>query len=152
MQTLNTARTSHRFWLQSAAALSVAAGIFHMVAAPAYFQVWVGYGLFFALAVAAQWMYATMLWHHLSLWGDRPKPAWLWPGLIGNALIIGLWLLTRTAGIPFFGPQAWQVQPVGQLDLLAVIAELIVIGGLASLLPEHQAETPPQRLTGRVAR
>ena len=134
MQTQRTAPAAAALWVQGAAALSLAAGLIHMLATPPYFALWVGYGLFFAVAVTAQLAYAVLLWTYHTLWQDRPHRAWLWAGIVSNGLIIGLWLLTRTVGIPVFGPQAWQVQPVGVLDLLSVVFEAGLIGCLAMIL------------------
>jgi hypothetical protein len=105
-----------------------------MAAAPAFFTIWAGYGFFFVTAVTAQLAFAVTLWVFPSLWRDNPHPALLWAGLLGNALIVLLWLFTRTAGIPFAGPRAGEVLGVGVLDVLAVLLELGVIGAVALLL------------------
>ena len=42
--------------------------------------------------------------------------------------------LTRTLGIPFFGPAAGEVQPVGLPDLVATLIEVALIGHLLVLL------------------
>jgi hypothetical protein len=134
MQTQRAAPTAAALWVQGAAALSLAAGFVHMLATPPYFDLWVGYGMFFVVAVTAQLSYAVVLWMYHTLWHDHPHRAWLWAGIVGNGLIIALWLFTRLVGIPVLGPQAWQVQPVGVLDLLAVIFEAGLIVCLVMLL------------------
>jgi hypothetical protein len=60
----------------------------------------------------------------------------LWLGIAGNGLIVILWVITRTVGIPFFGPMAGMVLPVGLLDGLAQILEVTQILHLAVLLAE----------------
>lgn len=44
-----------------------------------------------------------------------------------------LWLVTRTSGIPLFGPHAGDVEEVGALDLACTLAEVCVIVGLGAL-------------------
>ena len=45
-----------------------------------------------------------------------------------------MYLLTRTAGIPFFGPHAGEVEGVGVADLSATVVELALVGVLGALL------------------
>jgi hypothetical protein len=139
MQSFSASPARAGLWLPGAALLSLFAGFIHLLAAPPYFDIWVGYGLFFALAVTAQMTFAVILWIYHTVWRVRPAAAWLWAGLIGNGLIVLLWAYTRTLGIPPLGPQAGLVLPVGALDLLAVAAEVGVIGCLALLLRQRQA-------------
>jgi hypothetical protein len=141
MRTQRAAPSAAALWVQGAAGLSLAAGFIHMLATPPYFELWVGYGMFFVLAVTAQMSYAVLLWMYHTLWQDQPHRAWLWAGIIGNGLIIALWLFTRVVGVPVFGPQAWQVQPVGVLDLLAVIFEAGLIACLVMLLRSQSDDT-----------
>jgi uncharacterized protein (DUF305 family) len=47
--------------------------------------------------------------------------------------VVVLWLVTRTSGIPFFGPHAWEVEAAGTLDLAATAAELALVFVLAGL-------------------
>ncbi len=140
MQPLPASAARHDFWLQSAAVLSLAAGLVHILAAPPYFDIWVGYGLFFALAITAQMTLAVVLWVYATVWDDRPRPGWLWAGILGNGLIVALWLYTRTLGIPPIGPQAGLVLPVGALDLLSVVAEIGII--LSLLVAARRADLP----------
>jgi hypothetical protein len=121
-------------WLYAASLLSLGAAAVHIAAAAAYFSTWAGYGFFFVLAVTAQITFAVVLWVYPSLWADSPHPPLLWAGILGNGLIVALWLVTRTIGIPFAGPQAWEIQPVGALDLLSVVLELGLIAVVVILL------------------
>lgn len=54
-------------------------------------------------------------------------------GIVGNLAIIVLYLLTRTARIPFFGPQAGEVEGVGPLDISASVSEVALVAVLAAL-------------------
>jgi hypothetical protein len=64
---------------------------------PEHFEEWWGYGLFFLIVTIAQALYAVILLR----W---PGQGLLLAGIAGNSAIILLYLLTRTVGIPFFGP------------------------------------------------
>ncbi|MDQ3793057.1 MAG: hypothetical protein M3341_10570 [Actinomycetota bacterium] len=48
--------------------------------------------------------------------------------------MVTLYVATRTAGIPFFGPHAWEVEEVSVIDATATAAELALIVVLVSLL------------------
>lgn len=51
----------------------------------------------------------------------------------GNALLIGLWAISRTTGLPF-GPSAGSPEATGAIDLLATLLEAgIVVGSLVLL-------------------
>ena len=54
-------------------------------------------------------------------------------GAIANASILGLYLLTRTVGIPL-GPGSGSVESVGIVDVAAKTAELLAVAGLVVLL------------------
>ena len=66
---------------------------------PEHFEEWWGYGAFFVVAAAAQILYVPIV----LLW---PTQIVLLGGIAGNLAIVMLYLLTRTVGIPLFGPEA----------------------------------------------
>ena len=115
-------------WLGHAIALSAIAGFIHILATPSHFEEWVGYGLFFIIAAAAQAIYAVMLLF------KGPERRLLYAGIIGNGLIIALYLVTRTVGVPVFGPEAGEVEPFGVMDVISKIVELGLIVSLVMLL------------------
>ena len=121
-------------WILAAAGLSALAGFIHILVTPDHFEEWIGYGLFFLIASAAQLMYALLLLAHGA---NRDL---LLAGIIGNALIIGLWLVTRTIGIPFFGPEAGEVEAFGLLDNVSKIIEGALIVSLLILRRASGAE------------
>jgi hypothetical protein len=43
-----------------------------------------------------------------------------------NAAVIGLWLVTRTTGLPV-GPEPWEAEAVGTADLLCSGLEAVVV-------------------------
>lgn len=116
-------------WLYAAAALSGLAGFVHIIAAPEHFDAWLGYGMFFVIASACQFLYAVMLVAY-----QPPSREVLWTGILGNAAIIALWAATRFIGIPFFGPEAGRTEAIRFLDLFSVTVEVALIVCAARLL------------------
>src|SRR5215216_5695045 len=100
-----------------AAALSLIAALMHVWAMPEHFEEWWGYGIFFLIAATAQACYGLALLR-------RPGRSLLLLGAAGNLSIVFLWAVTRTVGIPLFGPHAGEVESVGVVDLSATVAEL----------------------------
>ncbi len=113
--------------LYAAAVFSLLAAMIHLWVMPEHFEEWWGYGAFFLVSAVAQGLYCAALLR----WPRRPL---LLLGIGGNLSIIALYLLTRTAGIPFFGPHAGEVEGIGMLDLSATAAELALTGTLGALL------------------
>jgi hypothetical protein len=121
-----------------AGGLSLAAGAVHGVVAPGHFAEWWGYGLFFVAATLAQMVLGLAL---LTDAVNPPDagPSWVslwrgmvWAGIVGNLLIIALYAVTRTVGIPLLGPEAGRVEPVGFLDVVSLVCEVAVIALLAA--------------------
>jgi manganese oxidase len=114
-----------------AAALSLIAALTHAWATFEHFEEWWGYGTFFLIAAAAQACYALALLR-------RPGRSLLLLGVVVNLAIVSLWAVTRTVGIPFFGPHAGEVERVGVMDLSAAVAELALVTLLIALLSVAQ--------------
>lgn len=129
-QTLNSYSQPdlHGRWFMAAIVLSAIASGLHVLATPEHFEEWVGYGLVFLVMAGAQAVYAVLL---LFL---GPRRWLLWAGIIGNGLIIGLYVVTRTVGIPLFGPEAGEVESVSLLDATSKLTELALMVCLARLL------------------
>lgn len=116
-----------------AAGLSAAASTLHGLAAPDHFNEWWGYAAFFVMAAVAQMGYAVILlispWRYDATGGirtdggiDVARISYLL-GTAGNAAIVALYVVTRTVGIPFFGPEAGEVEPVGAIDVISKVTE-----------------------------
>lgn len=126
--------------LQGTAGLSIAAAFVHGLVTPDHFEEWWGYGLFFMVTALIQLFYGLLLvfqpWQPDPIRGIKGFPAhWLYlAGIIGNALIVILYIITRTSGIPFFGPEAGEVESVTLLSLLSKITEIGLVIGLFILL------------------
>ena len=82
----------------------------------------------FVLVAAAQGLYGP------ALIRSPRRPVLLLTGVGGNLAIIVLYLVTRTVGVPFFGPHAGEVEEVGVIDLAATLAEVALVVALAALL------------------
>jgi hypothetical protein len=113
--------------LCAGAALSLLAGLLHLWVTPEHFEEWWGYGAFFLVAGAAQILYAPIV---LLL----PTRIVLLMGIVGHLTIVVLYLLTRTVGIPLFGPEAGEVEGVGFVDVCATVSELGIAVALGPAL------------------
>ena len=124
-----------------AATLSLVAAALHAGLVDEHLREWWGYGLFFVAASVAQGAYGLVLfalpaqpaswapadWHR---WRRRLFAA----GLGGNLVVIALYVVTRTVGVPFAGPAAGEVEPVRGVDLVTKGVELALVACLAWLL------------------
>jgi hypothetical protein len=113
--------------LYAAAALSLVAALIHLWVMPEHFEEWWGYGAFFLFSTVAQALYVPLLLR----WPNRTV---LLLGIGGNLAIASLYLLTRTVGIPFFGPHAGALEGVNFTDLCATTSELGIIVALGVVL------------------
>ncbi|MDP9439356.1 MAG: hypothetical protein M3P49_11525 [Actinomycetota bacterium] len=116
-----------RLILYAAAALSLVAALIHLWVMPEHFREWWGYGAFFLASALAQVLYVPLLL-------GRPSRGILLLGIGGNLAIVSLYLLTRTVGIPLFGPHAGEVEGAGFMDLCATTSELGIAAALGALL------------------
>src|SRR5215212_4296850 len=73
------------------ALLSAGAATIHLAAASSHFREWWAFGVFFVGSGVAQ-----LVWALLTV--RSPTPIVWWSGVLGNAAIIALWVLTRTVG------------------------------------------------------
>ncbi len=113
--------------LYAAAAFSLLA-VIHFWATPEHFEEWWGYGAFLLFSAVAQGFYSA------ALLLRRPSRPLLLLGVGGNLSIVALYLVTKTVGIPFFGPHAGEVEGVGVADLFATAAELALVAALGAVL------------------
>jgi len=82
-------------------------------------------GAFFAVAGGCQALWALVVLR----WPTRPL---LVVGAVGNGLIIIVWLLSRTRGLPL-GPDAGSAEPVAFPDVVATAYELLIVVGCGLL-------------------
>ena len=119
---------------------SLGSAAVHAYLAPGHAEEWWGYGLFFGLAALAQ----VILGLALLTRAVNPKdsgPRWAdvrrglyWLGLGGTLALLAIYAVSRTVGVPFFGPEAGEVEPVEPVDLLAKVLEVAAAVALVQLL------------------
>src|SRR5260370_11990484 len=80
----------------------------------------------------------------------RPSRWWLWLGVAGNALILLVYVASRTVGLPI-GPDVSHAEPAGALDIVSVILEVALIAGCAALLWWPSLADRPVRRRGPLA-
>ena len=121
------ATESQRRVFPAVAALSLLAALIHLWVMPEHFKEWWGYGAFFLVAAVAQVLYVPLLMR----WPNRTV---LLLGIAGNSAIVLLYLFTRVVGIPLFGPEVWEVEGVGIIDVCATISEAAIVVALGGLV------------------
>ena len=116
---------THALHLPLAVVASAAAAGVHAAMGPAHLRVAPALGLFFVMTTLLQLAWAAAVLH-------RPTRGLLQAGIVLNLGLVGLWLLTRTWGLPLGllpAPEA-----VGPWDLAAATWELLVVAASAALL------------------
>ena len=87
---------------------------------------------------------AQLVWGAVTL-VQAPR-WWLTLGMLGNAVVVATWVVSRTVGLPF-GEFAGDILLVGFPDTLATIFEAVVVVGAAGLAVRGSA---PARSAARV--
>ena len=142
--TRSTSATARPYFAAGLAALSAGAAAIHFAVVFEHFSEYVLYGVFFLIISWAQ-----AIWAAVVLW--RPSRPWLWLGIAGNAIILAVYLASRTTGLPF-GPDNGHTEPFGALDVVSAILEFALIAGCAALLWRPSlADRPVRRRTGFAA-
>ena len=118
----------------AAALLSAGAAAIHAAVAGPHYREYVPFGLLFVATALGQ-----AAWSALVL--TAPSRRLLAVGAVGNAGVVGVWLASRTTGLPF-GPHAWQPEAVTALDLAATGFEGGVVLACGALLLAGRPERP----------
>ena len=110
----------------SLAALSMAAAAIHFAVMGEHFAEYVAFGVFFSVVawLQALWAVGVIV---------RPSRRLLLVGLAGNALVILVWLISRTTGLPI-GPEAGVPEPAAFVDVTSTILEVAIVVGTVMLL------------------
>lgn len=116
--------------------LSAGAAVVHFVVAPEHFGEDVRFGLFFVIVATLQ-----LAWGAAIIAGD--SKALYVGGAGGNALVLAVWVASRTTGLPF-GPHAGLPDPIGLLDGLASGYEAALVAGSLYALGRAGAVLPPR--------
>ena len=108
------------------ATLSMAAAAIHFAVMGEHFAEYLAFGVFFSVVAWAQaiWAVGVIL---------QPSRSLLVVGLVGNALVVLVWLASRTIGLPI-GPEAGAAEPAAFVDVLSTILEIAIVAGAAGLL------------------
>ena len=83
--------------------------------------------MFFLVAGVVQVVYVPLL----VRW---PNQTVFLLGIASNSAIVLLYLFTRVVGIPFFGPEAGEVEGVGIIDVCATSSEAAIVVALGVLV------------------
>jgi hypothetical protein len=134
-------RTAPAFALLTLALCSAASAAIHDAVTAEHFEEAFAYGAFFVTASTLQMAWAVLLVY-------RPSRALLAAGGIGNAAVIVLWALTRTAGLPI-GPEPWHPEAIGAFDLTSTLLELAIVLGAAALLARGSSVTARESASPR---
>jgi hypothetical protein len=136
--------TVRLYLLGGLAALSAGAAAIHFAVTFEHFAEYTQYGAFFLVISWAQ-----MIWPAVLLW--RPSRLWLWLGIAGNAVVIAVYVASRTIGLPF-GPDLHRAESVGALDVVSCVLEFGLIVGCAAALWRPSLVDRPVARRGAVAR
>jgi hypothetical protein len=110
----------------SLAIMSLATAVIHFAVAGEHFQEYWVFGVFMLVVAWLQLMWAI---------GAVILPArlLLWAGVVLNAGVVVVYVVTRTAG-DVIGPTPHEVEPIGFGDGLCTVLEAVVVAGCAWLL------------------
>jgi len=114
-------RVPHEAAVWSVAIGLAGAGLIHGGVASAHLGVGVLAGTFFVGSAVLQLCGAVAV---LAVASRRL----LHGAAVGSVAIVLLWLVTRTVGLPL-GSEPWQSEPVGAVDLVASVLEVITAAG-----------------------
>lgn len=121
----------------AAAACAFTAQLAHLWVLPEEFTSWPVRGMFFFVVAMIQGILAVLI-------AFGPRRSTVWFGIAFNALVVGIWLFSRTIGVPsliIFIPE-----PFAWPDAIATAAELLLITLLVCLrtLPGFIGQARPR--------
>ncbi|WP_167098026.1 hypothetical protein [Mycobacterium sp. DL592] len=114
-------RIDNRLSARCAAVASIGAAVIHLGVAPAHWRDWAVSGVFFASIAVFQLIWGFLAW-------SRPTAVALAAGIAVNAGSVGLWIVSRTVGMPF-GPHAGQPEAVEAAGICVLLLQCYVIMG-----------------------
>jgi hypothetical protein len=124
------------------AAVSIVAGMIHIRASIDHAQEFLLYTPVFALLAALQ-----IAWGASVVRGCSRRI--LLAGGVLNLAVIVLWVASRTTGVPI-APVPWVPEPVGASDLMATVAEVVIVIATTCLLTAGRSPLA-QRILARLA-
>jgi hypothetical protein len=124
------------------ALLSIGAAVIHFAVVAEHFDEWWLTGLFFLGLGVFQLAWGLLVF-------VAPSRLLYLVGAVANALVVVLWIVSRTSGVPV-GPEAGEAEPVALPDSLATAFEIVLVVVLVLLLAVRTAPGT-SRLVGRPA-
>jgi hypothetical protein len=107
--------------------LSAAAGLIHGKALIDHASHYWLFGVFFGVLTYAQVLWAALVFRRPA---DR---RWLMPAAVGSLAVVGVWLVSRTVGLPI-GPWAGRPEPLAINDMTATLIELLLAALIIAML------------------
>lgn len=107
--------------------LSAVAGVIHARAMVDHMSHYWLFGVFFGALT-----YAQVLWS-VQLYRKPDDLRWLMPAAIGSLAVVGIWIISRTVGLPI-GPWAGEAEPFGISDVAASLDEILLAGVVFAML------------------
>ena len=110
---------------------SLAAAGIHFAVIGEHFKEYALFGVFFALVawVQALWALGVVV---------APTRPLLLAGVVVNAVVVLVWVVSRTVGLPL-GPESGAAEPVAFLDVLSTVIEVGIVLGAGLLLARPSA-------------
>ncbi|HEY1640208.1 MAG TPA: hypothetical protein VGG35_05950 [Streptosporangiaceae bacterium] len=112
--------------IYSLAILSLATAVIHFAVAGEHFQEYWVFGVFMLVVAWLQLGWAIVA-------AVRPVRLLLWSGIVLNAGVVAVYIVTRTVG-DVIGPTPHEVEPFGFGDGLCTVLEALIVVGCAWLL------------------
>lgn len=107
--------------------LAAAAGLIHARALFDHASHYWLFGVFFGVLAYAQVFWAFLVYRRPD---DR---RWLMPAAVVSLAVVGLWVVTRSVGLPF-GPWAGRPEPLSITDITASLNELVLAAVIFAML------------------
>jgi hypothetical protein len=124
------------------AGVAFTGGLIHVGAAVDHFSEFALYTVVFAGLATVQIAWAAVILR-------RPSHRVLLFGCAFNVGVIGLWVASRTVGVPI-APRAWVPEAVGVADLVETVGELVTVIAVFGLLLSPRLRFA-QHVTERIA-
>lgn len=112
--------------------LFISSGVIHASVIQHHFEEWIGYGIFFIVVALLQIIYGFILIR--SEKRDKLSERYYFAGIVLQLALIAVYVVSRTVGIPFIGPEAGNVESVAPVDILAKLIEIVSVVLLALLI------------------
>jgi hypothetical protein len=123
-----------REWARIVLAIaSLATAAIHFAVMRDHFAEYFWFGVFFSVIA---WLQALWALGAVAL----PTRALLWAGAIGNGVVVVVWFVSRTAGLPI-GPEPGVAEAASFIDVLSTVLEVVIVIGCVALV-----KTGPTRL------